>query len=114
MLGICNGFQVLTETGLLPGALMRNRDLKFICKYVNLRVDNSDTPFTRMYAAGEVLGIPVAHMDGNYFIDGDGLARLEGNNQIVFRYCDENGECDSAKKSERFSKQHCRDCKRKR
>jgi len=93
VLGICNGFQVLTETGLLPGALMRNRDLKFICKYVNLRVDNSDTPFSRMYAAGEVVGIPVAHMDGNYFIDGDGLAKLEDNNQIVFRYCDGNGEC---------------------
>ncbi|PLX71720.1 MAG: phosphoribosylformylglycinamidine synthase I [Denitrovibrio sp.] len=93
VLGICNGFQVLTETGLLPGALMRNRDLKFICKYVNLRVDNSDTPFSRMYAAGEVVGIPVAHMDGNYFIDPEGLAKLEDNNQIVFRYCDENGEC---------------------
>ncbi|ADD68750.1 phosphoribosylformylglycinamidine synthase I [Denitrovibrio acetiphilus DSM 12809] len=93
VLGICNGFQVLTETGLLPGALMRNRDLKFICKYLNLRVENSDTPFTRMYAAGEVVGIPVAHMDGNYYIDPEGLAKLEENNQVVFRYCDENGEC---------------------
>jgi len=93
VLGICNGFQVLTETGLLPGALMRNRDLKFICKYLNLRVDNSDTPFTRMYAAGEVVGVPVAHMDGNYYIDDEGLAKLEDNGQVVFRYCDENGEC---------------------
>ncbi|MGD9807922.1 MAG: phosphoribosylformylglycinamidine synthase subunit PurQ [Deferribacterales bacterium] len=92
VLGICNGFQVLTEAGLLPGALMRNRDLKFICKYVNLRVDNSDTPFSRMYASGEVVGIPVAHMDGNYYIDPDGLKRLEDNGQVVFRYCDENGE----------------------
>lgn len=97
VLGICNGFQVLTETGLLPGALMRNRDLKFICKYLNLRVDNSDTPYTRMYADGEVISIPVAHMDGNYFIDSGGMKSLEDNGQIVFRYCDENGETgDSA------------------
>jgi len=93
VLGICNGFQVLTETGLLPGALMRNRDLKFICDYVSLRVENSDTSFSNMYAAGEVIQIPVAHMDGNYFIDDDGLKSLQDNNQIVFRYSDENGEC---------------------
>jgi phosphoribosylformylglycinamidine synthase len=93
VLGICNGFQVLTETGLLPGALMRNRDLKFICKYVNLRVENSDTAFSTMYAAGEVIQIPVAHMDGNYFIDDEGLKELEENNQIVFRYSDVNGGC---------------------
>jgi len=93
VLGICNGFQVLTETGLLPGALMRNRDLKFICKYTNLLVENCDSHYSRMYAAGEVISVPVAHMDGNYFIDSDGLSRLQDNNQIIFRYCDENGEC---------------------
>jgi phosphoribosylformylglycinamidine synthase len=95
VLGICNGFQVLTEAGLLPGALMRNRDLKFLCRYVNLRVENSDTPFSRMYADGEVIGVPVAHADGNYYIDPAGLEELEENNQIIFRYCDGNGEVNS-------------------
>lgn len=94
VLGICNGFQVLTECGLLPGALLRNKGLKFICDYVNLRVDNTDTPFTGMYAAGEVVRVPIAHMEGNYFIDDEGLKSLEENNQIVFRYCDENGTCE--------------------
>jgi phosphoribosylformylglycinamidine synthase len=94
VLGICNGFQVLTESGLLPGALMRNRGLKFKCEYLNLRVDNSDTPYTNMYADGEVIRIPIAHADGNYYIDEEGMKELEENNQIVFRYCDENGTAE--------------------
>lgn len=92
VLGICNGFQILTESGLLPGALLRNRDLKFICKDVNLVVSNVNTPFTSYYAPGEVIKMPVAHMDGNYFIDEDGLAELIENEQIVFRYSNSNGE----------------------
>lgn len=92
VLGICNGFQILTETGLLPGALLRNRDLKFICRDVNLVVSNISTPFTSFYSSGEVIKIPIAHMDGNYFIDEPGLADLIENEQIVFRYCNETGE----------------------
>lgn len=92
VLGICNGFQILTESGLLPGALLRNRDLKFICKDVNLVVSNVNTPFTRYYTPGEVIKIPVAHMDGNYFIDEAGLAGMIENEQIVFRYCNSIGE----------------------
>ncbi|MBZ4672028.1 phosphoribosylformylglycinamidine synthase subunit PurQ [Deferribacterales bacterium Es71-Z0220] len=92
VLGICNGFQILTETGLLPGALLRNRDLKFICKDVNLVVSNVNTPFTKFYSSGEVIKIPIAHMDGNYFIDEPGLADLIENEQIVFRYCNDTGE----------------------
>ncbi|MBZ4642500.1 MAG: phosphoribosylformylglycinamidine synthase subunit PurQ / glutaminase [Deferribacteres bacterium] len=92
VLGICNGFQVLTETRLLPGALLRNRDLKFICKNVNLVVSNVNTPFTRFYTPGEIIKIPIAHMDGNYFIDEKGLNELIENEQVVFRYCSETGE----------------------
>jgi len=92
VVGICNGFQVLTESGLLPGALMQNKNLKFICKYLPLRVINNDTPFTNRYAAGEIVHVPVAHMDGNYYIDDEGYQELENNSQIIFRYCDENGE----------------------
>ena len=91
-LGICNGFQVLTEAGLLPGALMRNAGLKFICKDVKLRVDNSTSIFTNQYEQGEVINIPVAHHDGNYFCDEDTLETLECNSRIAFRYCDENGD----------------------
>ncbi|MGE4498371.1 MAG: phosphoribosylformylglycinamidine synthase subunit PurQ [Deferribacterales bacterium] len=92
VLGICNGFQVLTESGLLPGALLRNRELKFICKYVNLRVDNAGTAFTSRYADGEIVRIPIAHAEGNYFASEEVIKELEENNQIVFRYCDEYGE----------------------
>lgn len=86
VIGICNGFQVLTETGLLPGALMRNEGLNFVCRDVDLTVDNSQTIFTSRYAAGETLSIPVAHHDGNYFADQDTLDRLEGEGRIAFRY----------------------------
>ena len=90
--GICNGFQILCEAGLLPGALMRNAGLHFICKHVNLKVENSNTPFTSEVAAGRVLSIPIAHADGNYTCDDETYDLLEENGQIVFRYCDENGE----------------------
>ncbi|WP_284165462.1 phosphoribosylformylglycinamidine synthase subunit PurQ [Frigidibacter sp. SD6-1] len=85
-LGICNGFQILTETGLLPGALMRNAGLKFVCKTVTLKVATSDSDFTRGWNAGDVANIPVAHHDGNYTIDADGLARLKDEDRIAFTY----------------------------
>lgn len=91
VLGICNGFQILTETGLLPGALMRNANLKFICKDVYLRVERNDTVFTRGYEGNAAIRIPIAHHDGNYFADAETLARLEGENRIAFRYCDDSG-----------------------
>ena len=91
VIGICNGFQILVEAGLLPGVLMRNRDLKFICENRYLKVENSNTPFTRLYNKGEVVSIPIAHADGNYFADDQTLKRLQDNGQIVFRYCDANG-----------------------
>lgn len=96
VLGVCNGFQTLVEVGLLPGALMRNRDLKFICKDVFLRVDNADTRFTARYDKGAVLRCPVAHHDGNYFADRETLERLEGEDRVVFRYCSADGEVDEA------------------
>jgi phosphoribosylformylglycinamidine synthase I len=92
VLGICNGFQVLTEAGLLPGVLMRNATLKFICKDVLLRVERNDTAFTRRYAAGEVVRFPIAHKDGSYFADEATLDRLEGEGRVAFRYCNAKGE----------------------
>lgn len=86
VLGICNGFQILTEAGLLPGALLRNTSCRFICAEVQLRVENAATPFTRGLKAGEVLRMPIAHAEGNYFLDDEGLKRLEGNGQVVLRY----------------------------
>jgi len=91
VIGICNGFQILTEAGLLPGALLRNESLKFICKFVNVRVESTDTPFTRKTRKGEVLNIPIAHGEGNYYADEITLADLKKNNQIVVRYSDEKG-----------------------
>ncbi len=91
VLGICNGFQVLLELGLLPGAMLRNKDLKFLCRHVHLRVDNAETPFTRAGEEGQVLRIPIAHFDGNYFIDEAGQAEIERSRQAVLRYCDERG-----------------------
>ena len=96
VLGVCNGFQVLTEAGLLPGALMRNAGLKFVCRDVLLSVENADTPFTRGYARNQVLRIPVAHHDGNYFADEDTLDRLEGEGRVAFRYCDADGAATPA------------------
>ncbi len=91
VIGICNGFQILVEAGLLPGVLLRNDSLRFVCRYVHLRVENAFTPFTGEYSPGEVLSIPVAHGDGNYFVDDATLADLEANRQVVFRYCDPEG-----------------------
>ncbi|MEZ5759367.1 MAG: phosphoribosylformylglycinamidine synthase subunit PurQ [Emcibacteraceae bacterium] len=96
VIGICNGFQVLTEMGLLPGALMRNRSLKFVCKTVQLKVENSDTNFTNAYKSGQVIDIPVAHHDGNYFADTDTLSELEGEGRIAFRYVDKSGSATEA------------------
>jgi len=94
--GICNGFQILCEAGLLPGALIRNQNLHFICKHVNLKVENNHTPYTSEITAGEVLSIPIAHAEGNYVCDDETFHQLEENGQIVFRYCDENGEITDA------------------
>ena len=91
VIGICNGFQVLTEAGLLPGVLLRNRSLRFVCKDVHVRVEHAASRFTNACSGGEVLTIPIAHGDGNYFTDPETLKRLEGNGQIVFRYCDRQG-----------------------
>lgn len=88
VLGICNGFQVLTETGLLPGALLRNADLKYICKTVGLTVESSNSAFTEGYNAGDTLQIPIAHHDGNYFADDATIATLEGDDRVIFRYVD--------------------------
>lgn len=92
VLGICNGFQILTETGLLPGALKRNNNLHFISKHQNLAVVNNDNAFLNKCEKGEVLNIPIAHADGNYYIDDAGLEKLENNGQILLRYSDVNGD----------------------
>ena len=88
VIGVCNGFQILVESGLLPGALMRNTSLKFVCREVKLQVANANTAFTRNYQPGQIIRCPVAHHDGNYFADAATLARLEGNGQVVFRYAE--------------------------
>ena len=90
--GICNGFQILCESGLLPGALRRNAGLYFVCRHVNLKVENQNTPFTTEVVSDKVLSIPIAHAEGNYTCDDETYDMLEENGQIVFRYCDENGE----------------------
>ncbi len=91
VLGICNGFQILVECGMLPGALMRNRGLKFICRFVHVRVENTRTPFTEDCSPGQVLRMPIAHIDGNFFAEPDTLDDLRRHNQIIFRYCDLQG-----------------------
>ena len=88
VMGVCNGFQILLEAGLLPGALMRNATLKFVCREVKLEVANANTAFTRGYQAGQIIRCPVAHHDGNYFADDETLKRLEGEGQVVFRYAE--------------------------
>ncbi len=88
VLGICNGFQILLEAGLLPGAMLHNEKLRFVCKNVNIRVENNHTLFTSGMKEGTVLNVPVSHGEGNYFIEDDGLAELKENDQIAFRYCD--------------------------
>ena len=86
VIGVCNGFQILLEAGLLPGALMRNASLKFVCRHVELEVVNADTMFSRAYDAGQIIRCPVAHHDGNYFADARALKRMEDSGQVVFRY----------------------------
>ncbi len=94
VLGVCNGFQVLTESGLLPGALMRNASLKFVCRDVHLKVENSQTLFASRYERGQVIRVPVAHGDGSYFADEETLDRLEGEGRVAFRYCAADGGLD--------------------
>ena len=97
LLGICNGFQVLCEAHLLPGALLRNRDLKFHCEHVCVRVEQTDTPFTAAAARGQVLRLPIAHGEGNYFADQETITALESSGRVIFRYCDAGGQvADSA------------------
>ena len=96
VLGICNGFQILLEAGLLPGAMRRNRSLQFVCKDVFLRVENSHTPFTARYREGEVFVSPVAHAEGNYYLPDDQLRRLEGDGRVLLRYCDADGRLSDA------------------
>jgi phosphoribosylformylglycinamidine synthase len=91
VMGICNGFQILCEAGLLPGALLRNKNLKFICRHVNVRVEATETPFTNRCQRGQVLSVPIAHGDGNYFCDAQTLAELQRDNRIIFRYSDASG-----------------------
>jgi phosphoribosylformylglycinamidine synthase I len=96
VLGICNGFQILCEAGLLPGALIRNRNLHFICEHVQVRAETTETPFTNQLKAGSVLRIPIAHSEGNYVCDDSTLEELESEDRIVFRYCDDDGEITEA------------------
>ncbi len=93
--GICNGFQILTEAGLLPGVLTRNQNRRFICKYVNLKTDNFSTKFTNSLDKNQILNVPVAHAEGNFFASDDTIKRIEDNGQVVFRYCDANGNVTS-------------------
>jgi phosphoribosylformylglycinamidine synthase len=92
VIGICNGFQILLEAGLLPGVMLRNRELHFICKYVYLKTENNRTKFTNLYSEAQILKIPIAHNEGNYYIDAAGLEELRNNHQIVLRYCSSAGE----------------------
>jgi phosphoribosylformylglycinamidine synthase I len=94
VLGVCNGFQILCESGLLPGVLMRNAKLKFICRDVHLKVERSDTPFTRGYNAGQVIRVPVAHGEGNWIADDETLRKVESQGQVIFRYCGPDGAID--------------------
>lgn len=94
IIGICNGFQILLESGLLPGAMLRNTNLHFICKYVYIKTENTRTAFTNSCRKGQILKIPIAHNEGNYYIDKEGLKSLEKNRQIVFRYCSPDGAID--------------------
>ena len=96
VLGICNGFQILCEAGLLPGALMRNRGLHFICEHINIRTETADTPFTNQLKTGAVLNIPIAHAEGNYVCDDATYDELLQNNRIIFRYCDDSGQITDA------------------
>lgn len=91
VIGICNGFQILLESNLLPGAMMKNKNLRFICRFVNIRVENNLTSFTNLCQIGQVLKVPIAHIDGSYYADHETIGSLKENNQIIFRYCSEEG-----------------------
>lgn len=93
--GICNGFQILCEAGMLPGALIRNKDLHFVCEHINVRVESTDTPFTNQLKPGQVLKIPIAHAEGNFVCDDPTLQELQNEDRIIFRYCDVNGRISS-------------------
>ena len=108
VLAVCNGFQIACEAGLLPGVLMRNAQLRFICRDVYLRVERSDTPFTRGYNAGQVIRVPVAHGEGNYIADGETIARLEGEGRVLFRYSSPDGMVDPELESQRRHERHRR------
>ena len=95
ILGVCNGFQILLEAGLLPGAMLRNQGLRFLCRPVHIRVENTDSPFTCAAQRGQILKVPIAHMEGNYFCDAETLAELERHQQILFRYARPDGTVDS-------------------
>jgi len=90
VLGICNGFQILVEAGILPGAVLRNTGLRFVCKWTRLRIESTRTPFTKLASKGEVVRVPIAHNEGRYYLEKDQLADLERNEQIILRYVDEN------------------------
>ena len=96
VVGICNGFQILCESGLLPGVLMRNRDLRFICKMQHLKVERADTPFTTAYPKGQTIKVAIAHGEGNYEADDETIRRLEGEGRVAFRYCDAQGQVGGA------------------
>ena len=101
VLGICNGFQILVEAGLLPGALLRNSGLKFVCKWTNVKVENPDTPFTRSTGKGQVLRMPIAHGEGRYYASDEELRVLEREHRVIFRYSDENGNATEVGESDR-------------
>lgn len=94
VIGICNGFQILTESHLLPGALIRNKNLKFICRDQYVKVMNNNTPFTNLYSVGEIINLPIAHKEGNYYVDSDTLSDMIKNDQIILKYCDDKGTID--------------------
>ena len=96
VMGICNGFQILTEIGLLPGALVRNRDLHYICDRIPLKVERTNLPWTQSYQSGQIITIPIAHGEGCYYAEPDTIKALEDNNQVLFRYCDAHGEVNEA------------------
>ena len=108
VLGICNGFQILCEAGLLPGAMLRNRDLKFHCEHVHIRVEQTDTPFTSRASKGQVLRIPIAHGEGNYYAEPEVVSELEASGRVIFRYCDTRGQVTDAANPERRAERHRR------
>ena len=112
VLGICNGFQILLEAGLLPGAMLRNRDLKFHCEHVCVRVEQTDTPFTLAATPGQVLQLPIAHGEGNYYATPDVLARARSRGRVMFRYCDARGEITDAANPNGVAQQHRRHLQR--